>query len=122
MRKNKTHHVPNALPYKQDVMPVFIYEGVINSAADIVMAEPTQFVDPFPIFGKFHHTKVLLRCAGRYLSGSGVDGVQSTMRSLARRFFVQYSTEPTMWAHYKEGLFIVLNCCLLSFGVILAGA
>ncbi len=33
---------------------------------------PGTFDDLFPMLGMFHFVKVLLRCAGRYLSGSGM--------------------------------------------------
>ena len=56
-------------------MPVFSDEGVFHTVADIVMAEPTQLEDLFPSLDMFHYTKSLLRCAGRYLLGSGVDDV-----------------------------------------------
>ena len=32
-----------------------------------------MFDDLFPILGMFHFAKVLLRCPGRYLRGSGID-------------------------------------------------
>ena len=50
-------------------MPVFSDEGVFHTATDIVMAEPTQFEDLFPMIVLFHYTKVLLMCAGLYLLG-----------------------------------------------------
>ena len=37
------------------------------------MNEPETFKDIFPVLGMFHFAKVLLRCAGRYISGSGLD-------------------------------------------------
>lgn len=64
----RIHHQLN-----QDVLPVFSGEGVFHTVADIIMAEPTEFNDLFPMLGMFHYTKVLLRCAGHYLSGSGVE-------------------------------------------------
>ena len=36
------------------------------------MNEPGTFDDPFPMLGMFHFAKVLLRCAGKYLTGSGM--------------------------------------------------
>ena len=63
------------LQFKQDGMPVFSDEGVFHTVADIVMAEPTQLEELFPSLDMFHYTKSLLRCAGRYLLGSGVDDV-----------------------------------------------
>ena len=57
----------------QGVLPVISDEGVFHTVADIIMAEPAEFNDMFPVLGMFHYTKVLLRCAGRYLSGSGAE-------------------------------------------------
>ena len=58
---------------KQDVMATVYDEGVYHIVVDIVMSEPGKFDDLFPMLGMFHFVKVLLRCAGRYLSGSGMD-------------------------------------------------
>ena len=44
---------------------MFSDEGVIHTMADIVMAEPIEFEDFFPMLGMFHYAKVLLGCAGR---------------------------------------------------------
>ena len=38
-----------------------------------MLNELDAFQDLFPILGNFHLTKVLLRCVGRFLTGSGVD-------------------------------------------------
>ena len=35
--------------------------------------EPDNFKDLFPMLGTFHMAYVLLQCAGRYITGSGVD-------------------------------------------------
>ena len=48
-------------------------EGVYQIVGDIVMSEPGAFDGLFPKLGMFHFAKVLLRCAGRYLTGSGME-------------------------------------------------
>ena len=48
-------------------------EVVYQIVGDIVMSEPGAFFDLFPKLGMFHFYKVLLRCAGRYLTGSGAE-------------------------------------------------
>ena len=55
------------------MLPVISDEGVFHTVADIIMAEPAEFNDLFPILGMLHYTKVLLRCAGCYLPGSGAE-------------------------------------------------
>ena len=87
-------------------MPVFSDEGVFHTAANIVMAEPTQFEDLFPMLGMFHCTKALLRCAGRYLSGSGVDDVLNENEVFGKRDLHSVLNE-THYVHSLQGLFIV---------------
>ena len=53
-------------------MPIVCDEGVYQIVVDIVMNEPDTFDNLFPMLGMFHFAKVLLRCAGRYLTGSGM--------------------------------------------------
>ncbi len=63
----------------QSVIPVFCDEGVFHTVADILMAEPVTFADVHGMMGMFHWAKVLLKCAGRYLRGSGMeDGLIET--------------------------------------------
>ena len=40
---------------------------------DIILHEPESFKDIFLCMGPFHWTKILLRCQGRLLRGSGID-------------------------------------------------
>ncbi len=37
------------------------------------MSESDVFYDIYPMMGMFHMAKVLLRCAGKYLTGSGME-------------------------------------------------
>lgn len=63
----------------QSIFPVFCDEGVFHTVADILMAEPETFADIHGMMGMFHWVKVLLKCAGRYLRGSGIeDGLIET--------------------------------------------
>ena len=57
----------------QDTIAVVSDEGVYHTVIDIIMNEPETFKDVFPMLGMSHFVKVLLRCAGRYISGSGLD-------------------------------------------------
>ena len=57
----------------QTTIPVFCDEGVFHTVADILLSEPEMFTDIYAMLGAFHYTKVLLRCTGRYISGSGLD-------------------------------------------------
>ena len=54
-------------------MPIFSDEGVFHIVIDVLMNEPDNFKDLFPMLGTFHMAQVLLRCAGRYITGSGLD-------------------------------------------------
>ena len=57
----------------QTLIPVFCDEGVYHTLADIVMEEPDCFSDIHGMLGMFHLVKTLLKCAGRYLRGSGIE-------------------------------------------------
>lgn len=73
VRKALTNFQTSRQQLKQDTMPVVCDEGVYQIVVDIVMSEPGTFDDLFPMLGMFHFAKVLLRCAGRYLTGSGME-------------------------------------------------
>lgn len=63
----------------QPTLPVFCDEGVFHIVAEILMNNPADFCDLYPMMGAFHMTKVALRCAGTYLSGCGIeDGLIET--------------------------------------------
>ena len=57
----------------QALIPVFCDEGVYHTVVDIVMEESEMFSDIHGMMGMFHWVKILLKCAGRYLQGSGVE-------------------------------------------------
>ena len=57
----------------QDTLAVVSDEGVHHTVVDIITNEQETFKDIFPMLGMSHFAKVLLRCAGRYISGSGLD-------------------------------------------------
>ena len=65
----------------QASMAVWCDEGVFSIAADIYLHEREQFSDIFLCLGPFHWTRVLLRCQGKLLQGSGPDDalVESTI-------------------------------------------
>ena len=54
-------------------MAVWCDEGVFAPAVDIYLNETEQFKDLFLCMGPFHWTRVLLRCQGKLLRGSGPD-------------------------------------------------
>ena len=56
----------------QPILPIFCYERVFHIVVDIVMSNTDDF-DLYPMMGMFHMSKVALRCAGRYITGSGMD-------------------------------------------------
>ena len=57
----------------QSVLPVVCDEGVFSTVADIMIRDPSRFPSLYPMLGMFHLVKVALRCAGRYITGSGFD-------------------------------------------------
>lgn len=57
----------------QPVLPIICDEGVFHIVVDIALSNPNDFGDLYPMMGMFHMTKVALRCAGRYITGSGMD-------------------------------------------------
>ena len=57
----------------QPVLLVYCDEGVFHTVADIALSNSEEFADLFPMMGAFHMTKVALRCAGKYITGSGMD-------------------------------------------------
>lgn len=57
----------------QPVLPIVCDEGVFHIVVDITLNNPDDFGDLYPMMGMFHMTKVALRCAGRYITGSGID-------------------------------------------------
>ena len=58
---------------QQDELAFASDEAVFCIVVDILLCEPTLFSDLFAVMGLFHLVKVLLRCAGRFLTGSGMD-------------------------------------------------
>ena len=57
----------------QELLAVWCDEGVFALAADIYLHETEHFRDLFLCLGPFHWTRVLLRCQGELLRGSGPD-------------------------------------------------
>ena len=65
-----------ATKLEQKILPFFCDEGVYQYVIDIYFDRPSLFDNIFPMLGGFHMTKAALRCAGKYLHGSGIeDGV-----------------------------------------------
>jgi len=57
----------------QDAMPVWCDEGVFSVAADIMLHEVDQFKDLLLCLGPFHWARVLHRCQGKLMRGTGLD-------------------------------------------------
>ncbi|KAL8562889.1 hypothetical protein ACOMHN_004581 [Nucella lapillus] len=57
----------------QASMAVWCDEGVFAVAADVYLHETEQFKDLLLCLGPFHWTRILLRCQGKLLRGSGLD-------------------------------------------------
>lgn len=70
--------VRHQLNPSQSVIPVFCGEGVFQTLADILMAEPVTFADIHNMMGMFHWVKVHVKCAGRYLRSGIEDGLIET--------------------------------------------
>ena len=54
-------------------MLVICDEGVNHLVTKIYLQEPGVFAQLFPFLGGFHLTKFALRCAGKFVCGSGVE-------------------------------------------------
>ena len=61
-----------ACQLSQQTLPVVCDEGVYQYVIKIYLDRPEFFDNIFPMLGSFHMTKAALRCAGKYLEGSGV--------------------------------------------------
>ena len=57
----------------QDAMAIVCDEGVYQYVMDLYMHDATIFKGLFPMLGGFHLAKNALRCAGKYLRGSGIE-------------------------------------------------
>ena len=57
----------------QDAMAIVCDEGVYQYIMDIYCHNPKIFDKLFPMLGGFHLAKNALRCAGKYLRGSGIE-------------------------------------------------
>ena len=57
----------------QSSLPIWCDENVFAQAADIYLHETEEFKDLVLCMGPFHWTRVLLRCQGKLIKGSGVD-------------------------------------------------
>ena len=58
---------------KQKTLPVICDEGVYHLVTKIYLQQPDVFERIFPFLGGFHLTKSALRCAGKFVRGSGVE-------------------------------------------------
>ena len=115
----------------QSVIPVWADEAVYEHLVELFLNEPDNFKDILPLMGPFHWTRVLLKCQGKYLRGSGVDdaliecsvfgkGVLETVlngshyvRSLTGMLIVEDIVMKLLWEefwkHHKRTDYPVLN-------------
>ena len=85
-----------------------------------MLNEPTFFEDHFAMSGTFHMAKVLLRCSGRYLTGSGIDDAliegkvfgRKVLMSVLGMFIVSETIYRFAWRAFLErhGDYSSLNC------------
>ena len=57
----------------QPTLPVWNDEGVFDILIDVLLANPADFKKLFPGMGPFHWAKVLQRCSGKLVRGSGLE-------------------------------------------------
>ena len=57
----------------QQSFPVISDKCVYRVIMDIVLSQPSEFPNLFPMMSIFHMAKVALHCAGVYFKGSGID-------------------------------------------------
>ena len=57
----------------QPILPIFSDEGVFRIVTDVGVSYPDIFKDIYHMVGMFHYCKVLLRCSGGLLIGTGLD-------------------------------------------------
>ena len=57
----------------QTEIPMYCDEGVYCIVREIQFMRPEEFVSLVPVLGTFHMVKAVLKCIGKYLSGSGAD-------------------------------------------------
>ena len=57
----------------QPTLPVWCDEQVFDKVVDILLSNPEKFKHLFPNMGPFHMVRILQKCAGKLLRGSGFD-------------------------------------------------
>lgn len=83
------------------MIPVVCDEKVLHMVFDIVMSESTVFRDASPMLAMFHMTKVLLRCTGRYVSGSGMKDALRESVVFGKRIFTLCCLVAITFDHYE---------------------
>ena len=76
------------------------------SFADILMAEPVSFADIHGMMGMFHWVKVLLKCAVRYMRGSGIEDALIETEVFGK-LTLNSLLEGTRYVRYFQGLSII---------------
>ena len=57
----------------QPTMPIWCDEGVFDILIDVVLYNPAQFSHIFAAMGPFHWSKIIQKCCGKFLRGSGLE-------------------------------------------------
>ena len=57
----------------QPTLPIWCDEQVFDKMVDILLSNSEKFKDLFPCLGPFHMARILQKCAGKLLRGSGLD-------------------------------------------------
>lgn len=95
-----------AASVKQDVLPIVCDEGVYHLVIDIYMVRPELFKNLFLMLGSFHMARAALRCAGKFLRGSGIVDALIESRLFGSKVVEQVLTG-NHYVRSFEGLMIV---------------
>ena len=106
VRKCMTNFVSVCQQLEQDVLPLWSDEGAFNIVVDIFLHEPETFKTLFPCMGPFHWSRVLLRCAGKLLKGTGFDDAMVEC-DVFRPVVIESALNGTHYARALSGILIV---------------
>ena len=94
----------------QDTLPFVCDEGVYQYVIDIYCNNPDIFQNLFPMLGSFHMAKNAMRCAGKFLRGSGIEDGLIELEVFGEKIVEQALSG----SHYYRSLFGLLaieNAC-----------
>ena len=101
----------------QTCIPVNSDEGVYHTVADILMEEHETFHDIHGVLAFFHSIKIILKCNGRYLRGSGFDEAL-TMNEIFGKLVINQVLEGTHYVRALYGILLIndLVVCMIYEG------